>query len=105
VAKYEYYDRLKESLEQAAAHSKGDVSKVRVSVREMSIPEYKANDIQRLRTTLNLSQRGFAYALGVSKRTVESWEIGRNIPNGSARNLLYLLDHNSALVEQLIERY
>ena len=105
MAKYEYYDRLKESLEQAAAHSKGDVSKVRVSVREMSIPEYKANDIQRLRTTLNLSQRGFAYALGVSKRTVESWEIGRNIPNGSARNLLYLLDHNSALVEQLIERY
>jgi len=105
VAKYDYYGRLKESLKQAAAHKKGDSSRVRVSVREMYIPEYRADDIQRLRATLNLSQRGFAYALGVSKRTVESWEIGRNIPNGSARNLLYLLDHNSALVEQLVERY
>jgi len=104
VEKYNYYERLKKSLEQAAAHGNGDSSRVRVSVRELPIPEYKAGDVQRLRTTLNLSQRGLAYALGVSKRTVESWEIGRNVPNGSARNLLYLLDHNSALVEQLIIR-
>ena len=104
VKKYDYYGRLTESLEQAAAHSKGDKSRVRVSVRELSIPEYTAGDVQRLRSSLNLSQRGFAYALGVSTRTVESWEIGRNTPNGSARNLLFLFDQNSALVEQLIER-
>jgi len=105
MAKYDYYERLKESLEQAVAHSKGDKSKVRVSVRELPVPEYKADDIQRLRVMLNLSQRGFAYALGVSKRTVESWEIGRNNPNGSARNLLYLFENNKALIEQLIVRH
>lgn len=104
MKKYDYYGRLKKSLEQAAAHCEGDSSKVRVSVRELHIPEYRAVDVRRLRTTLNLSQRGFAYALGVSKRTVESWEVGRNVPNGSARNLLYLLDHNSKLVDQLVIR-
>jgi len=104
VAEYNYFKHLKESLEQAVSHSKGDSSRVRVSVRELPIPEYKADDVQQLRITLNLSQRGFAYALGVSKRTVEAWETGRNIPNGSARNLLYLLDQNSTLVDQLIVR-
>jgi len=42
--------------------------------------------------------------LGVSPRTVESWEIGRNVPNGSARNLLYLIDNNDRLVDQLVTR-
>ncbi|MDR2599310.1 MAG: transcriptional regulator [Oscillospiraceae bacterium] len=102
--KYNYYESLVESLEQAVAYSKGDNSKVRISVRQLPIPEYKADDVHRLRKGLNLSQRGFAYALGVSTRTVEAWEIGRNKPNGSARNLLYLLDNNSSLVEQLIAR-
>jgi len=101
---YDYFGRLKESLEQAAAFKKGDRSRVRVSVRELPVPEYKAEDVQRLRSSLNLSQRGFASVLGVSARTVEAWEIGRNVPNGSARNLLYLLENNSALVDQLIAR-
>jgi len=104
VAKYKYYDRLKESLEQAVSHSKGDKSKARVSVRELPIPMYEASDIKRLRSALNLSQHGFASVLGVSPRTVESWEIGRNVPNGSARNLLYLIDHNDRLVDQLVTR-
>ena len=104
MAKYDYYERLKTSLEQAAAFKKGDNSRIRTSVRELPIPEYKSEDVQRLRSNLKLSQRGLAYALGVSARTVESWEIGRNIPNGSARNLLYLLDNNRALVDQLIVR-
>jgi putative transcriptional regulator len=70
----------------------------------LPVPEYRADDVQRLRSSLNLSQRGFASVLGVSARTVEAWEIGRNAPSGSARNLLYLLDHNSTLVDQLIVR-
>ncbi|MCL2663310.1 MAG: transcriptional regulator [Oscillospiraceae bacterium] len=104
MKQYDYYGRLTESLKQAADHSRGDKSRVRVSVRELKIPEYTAGDVRSLRSSLNLSQRGFAYAMGVSTRTVESWEIGRNTPNGSARNLLYLFIQNSTLVEQLIER-
>ena len=97
---YGYVGRLKESLGQAAAFKKGGRS--RAHVWELPVPEYKAGDVQRLRPSLNLSQRGFASVLGVSARTVEAWEIGLNVPSGPARNLLYLLGQNSSLADQSI---
>ena len=42
MAEYKYYDRLKESLEQALAFKSGNKSKARVSVCEISVPEFKA---------------------------------------------------------------
>lgn len=97
-----YYDDLKTSLEEAIAFNKSDKSRVRVSVRELPIPEYDANTVMQARKKLNLSQRGLASALGVSPRTVESWEAGRNAPSGAARNLLYLLETDSSLVNHFI---
>ena len=102
MAKYNYYDRLKDSLEQAVAYKNGDASRIHVSVREISIPEYKASDITRLRSALCLSQRGLAYALGVSARTVEAWEAGRNTPCGSSRHLLYLFEQDHTLVGRFV---
>ena len=102
MEEYNYYKRLKESLEQAVAFKNGDTSKARVSVYEIPIPEYKAGDVARVRSDLNLSQRTFAFALGVSPRTVEAWEVGRNEPSGAARHLLFLIEKNKGLVNQLI---
>ena len=99
-----YFEQLKQGLEDAAAFKKGDKSRARVSIREIHVPEYKAADLVRLRAALRLSQRGLAFALGVSARTVEAWEAGRNIPCGSARHLLYLFDKDDTLVGQFIER-
>ena len=78
MAEYNFYEDLKESLEQAVAFKNGDKRKARVSVYEISTPEYKSDDVARVRSDLRLSQRGFAVALGVSPRTVEAWEAGRN---------------------------
>jgi len=104
MAEYNYYERLKESLEQAVAYKNGDKSKARSVVRELPVPEYNATDIARVRSSLRLSQRGFATVLGVSPRTVEAWEIGRNIPCGSARNLLYLIERDHSLADKLIAK-
>jgi len=104
MAEHNYFDRLKESLEQAVAFTKGDKSKAKVSVYEIPVPEYKADDVVRVRSVLQLSQRTLAKVLGVSPRTVEAWEVGGNKPCGSARNLLYLIDRNTELVDQLITR-
>ena len=101
---YNYYERLKESLEQAVAFKNGDKSKARVTVLEIPVPEYKADDVVRVRSDLNMSQRNLAFVLGVSPRTVEAWEIGRNEPNGAARNLLYLIENNHSLIDQLVTR-
>ena len=105
MAEYNYYERLKESLEQAVAYKNGDKSKARVTVYEMPVPEYKAKDVVRVRSKLNLSQRGFATVLGVSSRTVEAWEGGRNEPHGAARHLIYLIEKDTNLVDNLIVRH
>jgi putative transcriptional regulator len=104
MEEYKYFDRLKESLEQAAAYAKGDKSKARVSVREIPVPEYNAGDVSRVRSELRLSQRALASVLGVSHRTVEAWEAGRNVPNGPAARVLYLIEKDHALVDKLVIR-
>ncbi len=56
------------------------------------VREYSADDIKRIRKTVGASQGFLANWLGVSKKTVQAWESGRNIPNGTSARLLSLLD-------------
>lgn len=97
-----YYESLKAGLEDAVAFINGDRSRGKVVVRGNCVPEYKANDVARTRKDLNMSQRALANALGVSTRTVEAWEAGKNEPSGAARHLLFLLDNDHTLVQRLI---
>lgn len=99
-----YADSLKAGLEDAVAFINGDTSRGRVVVREMKVPAYKAEDVVRTRKALNLSQSALARALGVSSRTVESWEAGKNVPSGAARHLLFLLDGDHSLVQRLVSK-
>lgn len=100
----EYFDRFIASLEDAAAFAKGDSSRARVVEVEDPVPAYEAKDVARTRRDLNLSQRALASVLGVSPRTVEAWEAGKNLPSGTARHLLFLLDNDHSLVQRLIAR-
>ena len=101
---FNYGDALVESLQQALAYAKGDKSRCRVTVREIPVPEYKADDVSRVRSELRLSQRALASVLGVSARTVEAWEAGRNAPNGPAARMLYLIEKDHSLVDKLVIR-
>ncbi len=101
---FNYGDKLIEGLQQALNYAKGDKSKVRVSVREIPVPEYRAGDISRVRSELRLSQRALASVLGASHRTVEAWEAGRNAPNGPAARMLYLIEADHSLVDKLVIR-
>lgn len=100
----QYFDALMSSLEDAAAFAQGDTSRARVVEAVDPVPEYKAEDVARTRQALNLSQRALAGVLGVSARTVEAWEAGRNVPFGAARHLLFLLDGDHSLVQRLVPR-
>lgn len=97
-----YAESLKAGLEDAVAFINGDRSRGRVVVREVKVPAYEAADVARTRHALNLSQRALARALGVSTRTVEAWEAGKNVPSGAARHLLFLLDGDHSLVQRLV---
>jgi putative transcriptional regulator len=102
----EYFDELMTSLEDAAAFAAGDETRARAVEIEMedSVPEYKAADVARARKDLKLSQRALADVMGVSTRTVEAWEAGKNTPSGAARHLLYLLDSDHTLVRRLVTK-
>lgn len=97
-----YFDALMDSLEDAAAFARGDVSRAKIVEVEDPVPTYTAEDVARTRTDLKLSQRALAGVLGVSVRTVEAWEAGRNVPSGAARHLLFLLDCDHSLVQRLV---
>jgi putative transcriptional regulator len=47
-----------------------------------------------------MTQGMFAMTIGVSKKTVESWEKGRYMPDGAARRLITMLQADPSLPEK-----
>jgi putative transcriptional regulator len=64
------------------------------------VPHYGATTVKSIRNMLGLSQIAFAEALGVSKKTVEAWEAGTNVPQGPAQRILELLQKEHNLLEK-----
>ena len=56
------------------------------------VKEYTAEDIKNIRKKTGTSQGFLAKWLGVSKKTVQAWELGANTPNGPSSRLLSLLE-------------
>lgn len=57
---------------------------------------FTANDIREIRRQTGLTQVLFAEYMGVSVKTVEAWESGRNHPDGPACRLLTITKQNPA---------
>ena len=87
------FEMLKEGLEDILEHQKG---KKKLKTRVVDIPDpayaYTADDVRRIRGSLEYSQSIFAQFLNVSVRTVESWESGKRTPNHAALRLLEIID-------------
>ena len=99
---FNLFNELQGSLQEAVAFKKGDKRKGRMVVREIPTPDYTGSDVHRIRQQLQLSQNGLAVALGVSKRTVEAWEAGKNAPSNSSNKLLYLIEKDPAIIKELV---
>jgi len=98
-------DQLQEGLDFMKDLEAGKVSikTLRTTHIVPSIPEYDAKQIKRLRENdLHVSQAVLASALGVSPRTVQAWEIGKNKPSGAAAKLLQLLERRPSIRKDLI---
>lgn len=76
--------------------------RMRAEVREIDVPVYSPTRIVALRKRAGLSQRAMALMLGVSPRTVEAWESGKNQPSGTSVKLLFLIEQDPELVSKLI---
>jgi putative transcriptional regulator len=88
-----FFKDLKEGLEEIIAHKEGKLN-LRTEFIEIPAPptEYKAKDIKKIRERKNYSQGYFSKILGVSVRTLQSWESGKRHPGPSALRLLEIID-------------
>lgn len=96
----DFFSGIMSGLEEALAYEKG-TAKADTIARKRSLPDV---NVAEDRMRLNMTQKGFAKILGVSKRTVEAWESGKSNPSPTARNLIYLISQDHSLVLKLQSR-
>ena len=94
---FDFFSGIITGLEEALAYEKG-TAKAETIARKLSLPDVNVADERK---KLNMTQKSFAHILGVSKRTVESWETGKSTPSPTARNLIYLISQDHSLVDKL----
>lgn len=58
----------------------------------LSVREFTAHDVKRIREAANVSQEVFARYLGTNKSTVQKWESAGNRPSAMAQRLLYAVE-------------
>ena len=85
MAENKAFKSIMNGLTESLAYAKGDTSKARkMDVTVAELPQYHDKEIKQIREDLNLTQKNFAFVLGVSPKTVEAWELGYNKPSGSS---------------------
>lgn len=84
------FEKIKAGLEEAIAYEQGRVDAKTTKLSVAPIANYDAEEIKSIRKSTGLTQVVFAQYMGVSVKTVEAWESGRNHPEGAACRLLAL---------------
>ena len=82
------FDEIRIGLNEAIEYEKGNIKANTKTISITPIEEFTANEIKEIRKNTGMTQVLFAKFLGVSLKTVEAWEAGRNHPNGTACRLL-----------------
>ena len=91
AVKTDYTTLIKQSVLEAAEIRQGVTKNARVTVLEVV-------DVIKVRQSMNLTRAKFASLIGVSERTLESWEQGRSKPTGAARSLLRVASRQPKIV-------
>ena len=89
------FDDLKQGLEEAIEIERGNLSGRKTTLEISPVVRYSGKEIRSIRMDSNMTQRTFASFMGVSQKTVESWERGTTSPTGTACRLLEMLSSNS----------
>jgi len=82
------YESIMQGLTEAVDYQQGKINARKTRLTIKPVDTFNNNDIKRIRQKTGLSQVMFAGSLGVSPKTVEAWENGRNKPEGASRRML-----------------
>lgn len=94
------YDGIMQDLEEAIAYNEGKIKARTNTITITPVPDFEANEIKNIRNELGMTQVLFAGFMGVSTKTVEAWEAGRNMPDGPARRILSMLKADPTLPQR-----
>ncbi len=96
----EFFDEIMASIDETKKAARNKELKTRIFVKP--VKKYDAEGVKKLRLSLHMTQTLFAGMLGVSQKTVEAWESGRNIPMGPASRVLDLLSEDKTVAERFV---
>lgn len=82
------FDDIKTGIDQASDYEKGNLKAKTTILTVEPVDHFKPEEIRAIRICTRLTQVLFAKYMGVSVKTVEAWEAGRNHPEGAACRLL-----------------
>ena len=82
------FEDIKTGLMEAIEFEKGNLKANTRTLSVTPIEEFTPGEIKEIRKSVGMTQVLFAKYLGVSLKTVEAWEAGRNQPSGTACRLL-----------------
>ena len=86
------FEDLREGLQEAILFEKGQGEGKKITYVITPIQKYSNVEIKAIRNRAGMTQSVFADYMGVSKKTVEAWELGRTHPTGPAYRLLTILN-------------
>ena len=87
------FDDLTTGLQQAIDYEKGAGKAKTRTLMIDPVKKYSNDEIKAIRNKAGMTQAVFANYMGVSKKTVEAWELGRTHPTGPAYRLLDILEN------------
>jgi putative transcriptional regulator len=85
------YESIMQGLTEAVDYQQGKIRARKTKLTIKPVDTFKTDEIKQIRQRTGLSQVMFAGSMGVSPKTVEAWENGRNKPEGASRRLLELV--------------
>lgn len=90
-----FFNDLMTGLTEAIAIEKGELEGKKTVYEIQPVKTYNNIEIKQIRNSVGMTQVLFADYMGVSRKTVESWEKGTNHPTGTACRLLSMLENKS----------
>jgi putative transcriptional regulator len=85
------YESIMQGLTEAVDYHQGKIRARKTKLTIKPVDTFKTDEIKQIRQRTGLSQVMFASSMGVSPKTMEAWENGRNKPEGASRRRLELV--------------
>ena len=94
------YESITQGLTEAIDYQQGKITPRKTKLTIKPVDTFNTDDIKQIRQKTGLSQVIFAGSLGVSPKTVEAWENGRNKPEGASRRLLEIVRDDPGFLQR-----